>query len=317
MSTLLPSVRALRGSLVLALVVACGAYTRAACQADYDPVDTPLSWTATGGLVISHLEQYSSGDVYTANCRGSGLFAVADSASPARTLAEGAPICHALMGRQGVAVAPDEAWAAFLERTEPNNYRLARLHLATNRADPLDTGCAYLQNPVISPDGARIGAPGLCRDGQADWALYVMNRDGSGLRRVAGDVNGEAPSWSPDGNWLAASHEGRVVVIPAAGGRPREVTTGLSPAWSPDGAWIAFMDTVPGVRPYAPKIFVVRVDGSGRREVFRNQERGTFHRGFGERLEGEPSQGLVWAPDSRWIAFPRRFGAGVSVWRVR
>jgi Tol biopolymer transport system component len=26
--------------------------------------------------------------------------------------------------------------------------------------------------------------------------------------------------------------------------------------------------------------------------------------------------GLVWSPDSRWIAFSRRFDRGASVWRV-
>jgi len=283
---------------------------------NYDPVDVPLSWTKAGGLVILHDERYSSHDVMGSSCRGSGLFALPDGGAPARALSVGAPACYA---DGAVAVAPDGTWAVFSQRMLPNNSGLARLEIATSRLDTLPTACAvYLQGPAISPDGARIAAVGLCRDrDQEHWTLYVMNRDGSGLRPLSTHpADQAAPSWAPGGDHLAAGQDGHVVVLAAEGEGRRALTRGGAPSWSPDGAWIAFVDSIPGGERNAMGIFVVRPDGSGRREVFRNAERGTFERGWGPRREGEPGAALVWSPDARWIAFPRRFDAGVSVWRV-
>ena len=52
------------------------------------------------------------------------------------------------------------------------------------------------------------------------------------------------PSWSPDGRDIAFSMDGRIWVIPAAGGEARQVTSGdgydFEPDWSPDGREIVF-----------------------------------------------------------------------------
>jgi TolB protein len=47
------------------------------------------------------------------------------------------------------------------------------------------------QFPTWSPDGQQI-AFGSLRDG-GGWHIYVMNTDGSGLRRIA---SGSEPDWS-------------------------------------------------------------------------------------------------------------------------
>lgn len=275
----------------------------------YDPMDLPLAWTAEGELLVGHHERYSRGDMFTISCRGSGYYAVPAGGGAARALA-GSHACGAVIKR--VAISPDGAWV--LEGMPPGDARLVRLHLATGRADTLPTGCAgHLDSPALSPGGGRIAGVGLCDRRQA---LYVVGSDGSGLRRVTNGLDPQVVSWSPDGERLAGVRGGRVFVVPAEGGRRRAVTRGGSPAWSPDGAWIAFMDGVTGGERHATGIFVVRPDGSGRREVFRNTERGTFWSGRAEAREGEPVPGLVWSPDGRWIAFSRPFAAGVSVWRV-
>lgn len=52
------------------------------------------------------------------------------------------------------------------------------------------------------------------------------------------------PSWSPDGQSLAFSSQGRLWVIPVEGGTARQLSTGpgyhSQPSWSPDGRYIAY-----------------------------------------------------------------------------
>lgn len=53
-----------------------------------------------------------------------------------------------------------------------------------------------------SPDGGRVVLE-VNFDDEA-WAVFVANRDGSGLRRVTPrGLNAENPAWSPDGEWIA------------------------------------------------------------------------------------------------------------------
>ena len=102
--------------------------------------------------------------------------------------------------------------------------------------------------PAWSPDGRRIAFTSR-RSGNYD--LYVINADGSGVRRLTTDPGFDGfPSWSPDGTRIAfeSSRAGGNYDIwiinadpPAS---PRRVTSdpavdGL-PAWSPDARRIAF-----------------------------------------------------------------------------
>ena len=114
-------------------------------------------------------------------------------------------------------------------------------------------------NPSISPDGNKVafawglGGRGSNRD------IYVKSmRSGEPQRLTTNPARDDAPAWSPDGRSIAfmRSIPGRIpwhyrdlMVVPAAGGDERRVTTmsvldarkrssrGL--AWSPDGRWIA------------------------------------------------------------------------------
>jgi dipeptidyl aminopeptidase/acylaminoacyl peptidase len=98
-----------------------------------------------------------------------------------------------------------------------------------------------------------------------NWDLYVVEaRPGAAVRQLTKfegpDMDpqwgGRAPSWSPDGKYLAYVQGGplnliyyagqKIAVVPAAGGPARVLTARLdrnvlSPAWSPDGSSILFL----------------------------------------------------------------------------
>ena len=76
--------------------------------------------------------------------------------------------------------------------------------------------------PAIAPGGQRLA---FSVQGRGRTQLHVMNADGTDKRRVADelDVRG-APSWSPDGQWLAVAAnrggEPQLFKIPVSGGTP-------------------------------------------------------------------------------------------------
>jgi Tol biopolymer transport system component/tRNA A-37 threonylcarbamoyl transferase component Bud32 len=101
-----------------------------------------------------------------------------------------------------------------------------------------------LGGAAISPDGQRVA---FVVQRRRVTQLYVMNADGSGARRVAGelDVRG-SPSWSPDGQWLAVAAnrggEPQVVKIPLTGGTPVALVKeySIDPIWAPSGQFLVY-----------------------------------------------------------------------------
>jgi TolB protein len=107
-------------------------------------------------------------------------------------------------------------------------------------------------------------------------ALFVVNADGSDLRQLTPwSLNaGERPDWSPDGELIlfkapAKGQHGNLYTINPDGSGLRQLTRYPPPravysgAFSPDGEWITF-SRFPG-----PGIFVMRVDGTGVRQITR------------------------------------------------
>ncbi|QLE75396.1 hypothetical protein FGW37_30845 [Streptomyces rectiverticillatus] len=123
----------------------------------------------------------------------------------------------------------------------------------SGRARLLDGPATGTDNrqPNWSPKGDRLVFQRRER-GSHDWALYVMNADGGGLRRLTGGAGEHTdPSWSPGGRQVVFSSTAgglevpQIFVIPVDGGRPVRVTRNDgsydgAPSWSPDGRWIAF-----------------------------------------------------------------------------
>jgi TolB protein len=98
-------------------------------------------------------------------------------------------------------------------------------------------GTNYL--PVYSPDGKQIAFMSG-RDGNPE--IYVMNADGSNIRRLTNHPAGESsPTWSPTGSQIAFTSDrtgnAQIYVMSADGSNLRRLTVAESeadrPTWSP------------------------------------------------------------------------------------
>jgi TolB protein len=105
-------------------------------------------------------------------------------------------------------------------------------------------------------------------------ALFVVNADGSDLRELTPwSLNaGDSPDWSPDGKQIlfkapASVQHGNLYTIATDGtglhrltNYPARTAVFLG-SFSPDGRWITFAKSA--------DVFVMRVDGTGARQVSR------------------------------------------------
>jgi Tol biopolymer transport system component len=148
--------------------------------------------------------------------------------------------------------------------------------------------------------------------------LYVVNTDGSGLRRLARFASASLhPSWSPDGRTIAferrvgpigAPPPGNgacfrvchveIFVVNADGSGLRNLTGnagGYVPAWSPDGRQITFSRDI----GFNPKLYAMNADGSGQRRVTK-----------------DPIDvwGASWSPDGQRLTFASGVQGIGNVW---
>ncbi|MCA1711069.1 MAG: hypothetical protein LC789_05265 [Actinobacteria bacterium] len=166
---------------------------------------------------------------------------------------------------------------------------------------PADPARGYLyDDPDVSPTGGQVlvasdyqgaGQPGLVNaDGLPALGLVVVNRDGTGFRRLTTPPSSPTSSsddsfgaWSPDGNTVlftrvteskdangVVTSTSRLFTVPAAGGTPTAVpgvTNGFSADYNPtDGTKIVYAepaDLASGVGP----LNVISTDGSGKRSL--------------------------------------------------
>lgn len=154
--------------------------------------------------------------------------------------------------------------------------------------------------PRWSPDGRRIAFQRM--DLGSGFRIYVMNADGTDVRRVTADVGSIEPDWAPDGTRLlfVATRPARAVqslyTIQLDGTDERLVAGDAAcagnvyePGWSPDGTRIVYRcDAVS-----SGAIHMIHADGTN-----------------AVRLTPEPpprpdlyERYPVWSPDGRQLAF--------------
>ncbi len=130
-------------------------------------------------------------------------------------------------------------------------------------------------------------------DGDGDYEIYIMNADGTGLKKLTDDADDELfPSWSPDARKIAfeSRKDGNpdICVMNADGSEQTNLTNNSSrhhvPSWSPDGQRIVFYSYDDNDH----EIQVMNSDGSGLKQLTDNHAN-----------DMAPS----WSPDGMRIAF--------------
>jgi Tol biopolymer transport system component len=134
-------------------------------------------------------------------------------------------------------------------------------------ADGLETGGFF----TLSADGSRLaytrenGNSNLWR---VDLPTARKNAKPEISRLTTGTSYYGAPSFSPDGRWIAFVLGANIFKMPVAGGEPVQLTffehaTSHSPAWSPDGQRIAFIGDQNGV----PRVWTISANGGAAQPV--------------------------------------------------
>jgi Tol biopolymer transport system component len=219
--------------------------------------DDHPAWSPDGTRIAFVANRNGNPDIYVMNADGTGQRRV--TTSPGREYYPG--------------WSPDGSRLVFQSDRDdrPNVYTI---DVDGTREERLTTGAFSAQRPTWSA----AGKIAFSSNREGTFKLFVMDADGSGLRRLTsatGFVAEYDPRWSPDGTRIAYSRTGdppigntEIYVANADGSQATRITSywtrDVDPAWSPEGRSIAFTR---GPSAFRPEVHVMAADGRALRQL--------------------------------------------------
>ena len=217
--------------------------------------DAGPDWSPTAPrIAFARRHGYGSVGIWVANADGSRARKVMDNADSPVWSPDGRKIAYSSRGRAGI----------FVMNHDGRGSRLVRRGAHSNLS--------------WSPNGRMLLFQAVDAQGSAAH-VWVMNADGSGLRRITnGCANDADPAWSPDGRKIAIScirtrpemNDADIYTVNVDGTGLRRLTSNprsdTYPAWSPDSRWIAY---VAYSGDFDNGLWVMRSDGKQGRRLTR------------------------------------------------
>ena len=152
---------------------------------------------------------------------------------------------------------PDGKRIAFVRALSATTQGIVVLNLETKGQRLVASRPGAYRHPTWSPDGQSLAFSYVRRPHGGRYAIFVVGRDGSGLRRVSHNAHDDYwdPAWSPSGRTIAFTlvyrsgkgYRADLEVMRADGAGQRSVAHApagwayFSPSWSPDSAALVFV----------------------------------------------------------------------------
>jgi Tol biopolymer transport system component len=173
----------------------------------------------------------------------------------------------------------------------------------------VDTG----ERKLVFRERQKFEAPNWSPDGKLFYInrgglIYTLPVAGGKLTKLdTGDATGcnNDHGFSPDGKWLAISHNimgvSQISIVPSGGGMPRRVTTAKEAcywhAWSPDGKTLLFASQ----RNKDFDIYAIPVEGGAEKQL--TSAKGT-------------DDGPDFTPDGKYVYFNSERTGDMKIWRM-
>ncbi|HET9906801.1 MAG TPA: hypothetical protein VFQ23_09165 [Anaerolineales bacterium] len=174
-------------------------------------------------------------------------------------------------------VSPDGSSITFARATGDPGSQPQVMTMNSNGGEARSLSQVLGWDPTWSPDGSQIL---YASSSQGKVQLFVVNRDGNGLRQVSNlpAIRGRS-DWSADGQWIVTysgpSWNRELYIMNADGSNARQLTpTGgnsQGPSFSPDGKWVVFTAYFDKYGDdHGCEIYVIRIDGTDLRRLTSN-----------------------------------------------
>ena len=141
-------------------------------------IDTSPTWAPQGHQIAFTSDRTGSPQIYVIGIDGTGLRRITFESYCDRPTWSPAPYNE----------------VAYSSRTGPG-HDIKVVDLATNEVRQLTFGLGTNESPSYAPNGRHVAF--MSTRGSGNKQIWVIGRDGRGLRRVTSNGNNEMPSWSP------------------------------------------------------------------------------------------------------------------------